>query len=261
MSEHEPHATRQAEAGFYSEGWTDHWQDMRRYAPVGRHTRRWILKLLRRLPPPGSLCDFGAGDGALLAELARSHPQARLYGTDFSEAAVALCHRRLPQAVIRQHDLRAPSPPFGELLDVGICSEVIEHIDDHEAAIRTITQGCRHLVITVPSGPLDDISREIGHLRHYDVPTLTRLVEAAGHQVVVAKTWGAPLAYPWYASLRNRAGYATVTGRYGPGKQLVSHLLYGLFFLNDLFDGGNKLFMLSRQVESRPAPVSSPAAR
>ena len=34
--------------------------------------------------------------------------------------------------------------------------------------------------------------------------------------------------------------------RYGPGKRLLSHALYGFFFLNDLFGSGYQLFVHAR---------------
>lgn len=246
----QPHHSPSPDPGqgeaFYSDGWEHVWLDMKTYSPVGRHTRRWIRRFLHQIPPPTRLCDFGSGDGSLLKEVSKEFPGILLHGVDFSTTSVQRCAQRIPNAIVKQHDLQNPTLPFEEIMDVGICSEVIEHIPDHEAAVRTLARSCRHLILTVPSGPLDEMSRQIGHLRHYEAEPLTRMLEAEGHEVIQIKCWGFPLAYPWYAAMRNRSGYSTVTGAYGPGKKMLTNLLYFLFFFNDLFNQGNKIFLLSR---------------
>ncbi|MBF0311644.1 MAG: class I SAM-dependent methyltransferase [Magnetococcales bacterium] len=232
------------DADFYSQGWEQEWGTMRRLSPMARHTRRWIFKVMERAGSFDSVVDFGAGDGNLLQEVQRRFPKVALYGTDFAESSVARCRKRLPTAQVVQHDLRMEHNPFGKVLDLGICSEVIEHIDRHQEAVRHMGQWCRRLILTVPGGELDEMARNMGHLRHYDETGLCSLVTGEGLKVLYSRTWGWPLAYPWYARLRNRAGYDQVIGTYGPGKRLATYLLYALFFGNDLFSGGNKIFLL-----------------
>ncbi len=105
---------------------------------------------------------------------------------------------------------------------------------------------CRNLILTVPSGRLDENARRMGHLRHYREADLRGLAERAGMEVAYCRAWGFPFAYPIYARIRNRAGHEAVTGRYGWGRRLTAGALFGLFHLNDLFSGGNKIIMLAR---------------
>jgi SAM-dependent methyltransferase len=231
---------------FYDAGWASDWTDLKRYSPMGRHTRRWIQRLLGQIPTPKHIADIGCGEGSLLAEVASHYPSAELLGCDFSTVSVEACRRRLPDGTFVVHDVHDPANPFGRVVDVAINSEVIEHVEDDRAAVANMASWCRHLILTVPSGELDDMSRQMGHLRHYDERSLTHVVEAAGLEVVECRTWGFPLAHPWYSRMRNRAGYSTVIGRYSTRKRLLTHALYGAFFLNDLFRGGNKLFLLAR---------------
>jgi hypothetical protein len=116
--------------------------------------------------------------------------------------------------------------------------------------VRNMSRWCRHLIITVPGGPMDQTAQRMGHLRHYDAERLRRLVDGAGMEVLCLRTWGFPLAYPLYARLRNRAGYEFVTGQYGYGKRALSRLLYMVFYMNDFFRGGNRLFLLARSPAS-----------
>lgn len=231
---------------FYDRAWTGHWFDMRRFSPVGRHTRRWVLKLLRMVDKPKSIADIGCGDGLLLMHIRRQYPAASLFGSDFSGASLAICRKRLPDSLFLMHDVLAGGNPFGQIMDVGISSEVIEHVADDLAALKNMAQVCRNLIITVPGGELNDTAKQMGHLRHYDSESLCNLVIRSGLQVVYCRSWGYPFAYPLYARVRNQAGYEVVTGRYGLVRRSVTHGLYFLFFLNDIFSGGNKIFLLAR---------------
>ena len=234
------------DAAFYDDGWPHEWADMKRYSPMARHTRRWIRKLLRQIPAPRSIADVGCGEGSLLAELGRLYPQARLFGADFSEVSVCTSRRRIPRGTFAVSDVRDPQPPFDEAVDVAVISEVLEHVDEDQKAIANLAKWCRHLIVTVPGGRLDELAERMGHLRHFDVPMLRERAERGGFDVLFCRAWGAPFAYPLYARLRNRAGYATVTASYGLAKRMVSHGLYALFYLNDFFPGGNKVFLLGR---------------
>ncbi|WP_161598349.1 class I SAM-dependent methyltransferase [Pseudodesulfovibrio senegalensis] len=231
---------------FYSKSWANDWSDMKRYSPIGRHTRRLIRKSLARCGRIGSLGDFGCGDGSLLQELSIATPGVELFGCDYASASVEQSRKRLPNAHIVEHDVTRAESPFGRRVDVGVTSEVLEHIEDHEAALRNMGSWCKRLIVTVPGGALDETSREMGHLRHYTKDSLKELAERAGLQCEEIREWGFPFAYPWYARMRNRAGYGAVTGQYSAGKKLLCHALYSLFFLNDFFDSGNKLVMLCR---------------
>jgi SAM-dependent methyltransferase len=231
--------------GFYDEGWTDQWRDMKRFSPMGRHTRRWILKLLKRLHAPLSIADIGCGDGSLLSEISRVYPHAALYGVDSSRVAIDICQHRIPTGTFSIQDICHDPVTLGRSVDVAINSEVLEHVPDDEAALRHMAKCCRYLIITVPGGRLDENAQQMGHLRHYDESSLTALVERVGLEVLYCRSWGCPFAYPFYAQLRNQARHGALTGRYGWRKRAIAHMLYGLFYLNDLFGGGNKIFLLA----------------
>jgi SAM-dependent methyltransferase len=225
---------------------------MKRFSPVGRHTRRWILKLIRMVEKPQSIVDIGCGDGTLLSHIGKHYTQTSLFGCDFSSASVRICRERLPRAVFALHDILTESNPFGRVMDVGISSEVIEHVEDDAAAVKNMAMFCRYLILTVPGGKLDESSRQMGHLRHYSRLSLHKVAENAGLDIFYSRSWGFPLAYPLYAWLRNRAGYSAVTGKYGPAKRTACHFLFGLFYINDLFASGNKIFLLARNPRLNP---------
>jgi SAM-dependent methyltransferase len=93
--------------------------------------------------------------------------------------------------------------PFGDgVFDLVICSEVLEHIPDHHAAVSEVVRVLKHggnLVVSVPRYLPERICWELsddyhqandGHVRIYRKTELTTMLEAAG-----VKAWGAHFAH------------------------------------------------------------------
>lgn len=232
--------------GYYDKAWEFEWADMKKYSPVSRHTRRWVFKMLRKVGSVESIADIGCGDGSFLSQARCLYPNASLLGSDLSTTSVEICRKRIPGGSFVVCDITREGNPFGQIVDVGISSEVIEHVTDDVLAVKNMARFCRYLILTVPGGTLDKTSRRMGHLRHYSESALRSLVERGDLDAVFCRTWGYPFAYPLYAKLRDLAGYSVITGEYGPFKRILCHLLYAFFHLNDLFSGGNKIFILAR---------------
>src|SRR4051794_13584295 len=80
----------------YEEEWIK-WDDMKKYGPMSRHTRRLIWNLIGDLPFR-SVLDVGCGQGSPLEEVARRRSGVELVGVDFSPKAVDMAQRLMPQA-------------------------------------------------------------------------------------------------------------------------------------------------------------------
>jgi hypothetical protein len=84
--------------------------------------------------------------------------------------------------------------------------DVIEHIEDDRAALRSLRQAVRSggvLVLSVPAfkrlyGPKD---RAIGHFRRYDWPTLRRALVATGWSLESHRYWNVIGVVPVFASV------------------------------------------------------------
>lgn len=84
-------------------------------------------------------------------------------------------------------------PPSQELVDGGhdtvVCLNVLEHVEDHEAALRNmhavLGKSGGRLVLLVPaySALYSELDKGLGHHRRYERDELRRLVEAAGFTV------------------------------------------------------------------------------
>jgi 2-polyprenyl-3-methyl-5-hydroxy-6-metoxy-1,4-benzoquinol methylase len=111
--------------------------------------RSLILRVLEREGAAGSLLDFGAGTGALLARL-HARPQFdRLAGVDLFPRPAAL-----PAAIEwRQQDLN-DVVEVGGSFDTVICSETIEHLENPRHVFRSLRRLVRPgglIVLTMPN--------------------------------------------------------------------------------------------------------------
>lgn len=240
---------------FYNRGWSDTgWNDMVKYSPVCRHTNRWIMKLINLLPErPRTIADLGCGNGKLLEYIGKKINNFQIFGSDISDRGLDQCRKKYPNGFFSYQDLTIVSNPFDpRVVDLGICSEVIEHLKDDKPALKSLALMCRYVIVTVPSGPLDEMAKGMGHYRHYTADELAKKLNDAGFDVLYKKTWGGPFSYPLYTYLRNKAGVQYVSGKYSPFKILLTNLLYVLFHLNDFFNFGDKVFILAKNKKSLP---------
>jgi SAM-dependent methyltransferase len=209
-------------------------------SPAQRHRWRLVVNELVGLPDRAVVADLGCGSGALLERIARAHPDAHLVGIDVEPSALELAKRRLPSAELVRSDLDAEAGAMASLLgraDAVVCSEVLEHLDSPERALRLARDLLRphgRLVVTVPAGPMNDFDRSIGHRKHYRLNELTSLLKGAGFEIVRASAWGFPFHTMFRIAL---AATPQTTGRFTDDRIGLLHralfeVLNTLFYLN-----------------------------
>ncbi|TMC03820.1 MAG: class I SAM-dependent methyltransferase [Chloroflexi bacterium] len=174
--------------------WDQHWlgiADCTSRNPAPAMRRRLVRALLGIGRGPARILDIGCGQGDMLADLRRHHPQAEVCGTDFSRYGIEVARGKVASARFFQRDLTAPGDPEPEWVrwaTHAVCSEVLEHVDDPVGLLVNargyLARGCR-LVVTVPGGPMSRLDSHIGHRRHYTpdrsrVPVLQPLPGAGG---------------------------------------------------------------------------------
>nr|MBP9532880.1 class I SAM-dependent methyltransferase [Syntrophaceae bacterium] len=112
-----------------------------------------------KLKPGFAVLDAGCGTGRHLRALARL-PGLKIHGIDRNPADVAKAVRALremPDALSREVSVTSADitqMPFAdETFDCVICSEVLEHIPEHEAALKELVRVLKPrgtLVVSVP---------------------------------------------------------------------------------------------------------------
>lgn len=97
-----------------------------------RNRRRVILNLLSRYHNPSLLLDLGCGTGLILSQL----PSGSV-GLDINPYAVEMAKRHAPQAELVIGD--AENVPVRDgVFSTIICTEVLEHLPNHERALQEI---------------------------------------------------------------------------------------------------------------------------
>jgi 2-polyprenyl-3-methyl-5-hydroxy-6-metoxy-1,4-benzoquinol methylase len=230
----------------YEEIWSGGWDDMRRYGPMARHTRRIMGAITRDLAPK-TILDVGCGEGSLLATLLEAHPGARGSGAEIAENALGLAKRLLPDAQFHVLDIGARA--LDQTFDLVTCADVIEHIPDDRAALKHMAAMCApggHVVVATLQGRMRRFEEDIGHQRNYAEGELAAKMEAVGLKTERVVEWGFPFYSPLYRDLLEAIGNRGTMGRFGPVKKMLSHLIYTVFLLNSARHG-DYIFVRARK--------------
>ena len=168
--------------------------------------RRILLRLLRRLLPPGTgrvVVDVGCGTGANIAALAENY---RCFGIDPTPAAINAARARFPAVTFICGLAPAAFADLGETPDMVLLMDVIEHVEDDSGFVTNLLDACRPgtlLFITVPAEPrLWTVHDEaFGHYRRYQASTLRALWKDQGVTEVLMSHYNHHL-YPVVRAIR-----------------------------------------------------------
>lgn len=252
-------AARERPIAFYDEMRRGAWSlATEQIMPSNRIRFRHIRRLLAKHDARGDLLDVGCGAGALINLLKRDGRFTRLEGCDFSSEAIriAKAHHEFDFFVA---DLTQPTDFGMGRHDTITCSEVLEHIDDLQAATNTIFALLRPggiVVITVPFGMKHWSSTDefAGHVRRFEPGLLEDAVKVAGGEVLEQFVWGRFVYDLYYRMFLSRANHERLLNFENPIKRtlkgLASRILYLAFRIDDLFISqakGRRLFLVARR--------------
>jgi hypothetical protein len=231
-----------------------HWDQAHRYTPAPRHRRRLLFKIISRLAVSDML-DAGCAQ-PLLVKRVIEELRIPASGCDISDQVMEQAAREVPEGQFRALDLAHEVWPGDRRFDLVVCSETLEHIADWKAAVaNVVAMSSRYVLVTVPSGKVRPVDELMGHYRHFDAGDIARTLEANGCETMLTRYWGFPVHSAYRAGV-DRFGSDRVYASFAEDKPYtaaqkgVSHLLYGLFYLNDLFRSGSQLIVLARKHEA-----------
>lgn len=153
----------------------------------GQHQRRYRayqFELISRHCGP-SVLEVGAGLGEFASQFTGLR---RHVVTDVDPAAVADMARRFadrPEVETRRLDLEGALPDIGEPVSTVVAINVLEHIEEDSATLRSLAR------LVEPSGTIvlwvpaymqlyGDFDRRVGHVRRYTPATLRAAIVGAG---------------------------------------------------------------------------------
>ncbi|MFH0791008.1 MAG: class I SAM-dependent methyltransferase [Candidatus Omnitrophota bacterium] len=217
---------------FYDSKWEE-WNNMICSSPAPRLRRSKIISWLKGLSVT-SLLDVGCGNGEFLREVQKVMPHVKLAGVDISSRIIEKNRSLMPGVEFYTIDLNNEILP--NRFDVVVCMEVIEHCADYQNAIQRLMEMTgKWLFITVPCGPVFEIDRCVGHLRHFNAKDISTAVTNAGLRIVSLQCWGFPF-FNLYKHAINIAPNKTIerflsSKNYGMEQNVLSSLIYMTFKL------------------------------
>jgi SAM-dependent methyltransferase len=141
----------------------------------------------RYFPTASSMFEIGCGTGFVLSGIRAARPEISLSGSDIFVEGLAFARQRVPDATLFQMDAR--SIPFAGEYDIIGAFDVLEHIDDDDAALDEIHRACKAgggVVLTVPAHPWLWSASDVyaHHKRRYRRGELEAKLRRAGFDVI-----------------------------------------------------------------------------
>jgi len=157
---------------------------LHRYLHWGMERYGIVQSVLDMIPPGANkIADVGCGDGAVLKEVRRNFPTAKLDGYDMTERGILLSKAMVPDVDFYADDFENSVGGY----DVVLCIETLEHISDENIPkfVKTLKSKVRPggtLIVTVPSVNLPLTKK---HYRHYTRDLLLKHLEVREPQAQV----------------------------------------------------------------------------
>ena len=157
-------------------------------------------------PRSSKVLEVGCSSGFLLRELLRRLPGNTIVGSDYTQGTLRALAPQVPGVPLLQFDLAACPLPDA-VVDIAVLLNVLEHIEDHAAAVSHLFRIVRPggaVIIEVPAGPAlyDVYDRVLMHHRRYAMRSLVSLIEEAGFIVERRSHLGFFLFLPFYLAKR-----------------------------------------------------------
>ena len=157
--------------------------------------RNIILSLLDRYKP-GRFLEIGCGRGELMPWLANRGFEG--VGLEISDEARALTEQTISHLKPRLRVVGDPAALAHERFQYVMAFEVLEHIEDDVAALRSWSRWLEpdgRLLISVPARMKNwTIADEVGgHFRRYEREQLESLLESCGYQIETFWSYGFPV--------------------------------------------------------------------
>jgi hypothetical protein len=155
-----------------------------------------ILRALRRNKlRPRNICEVGCGAGAILEELQQQmDPACYFWGYEVSPQAFELCRTRANQRL--QFAFEDFTKWQGQLFDLVLVMDVIEHLEDYFDFLRAIITKGEHKLFHIPlevtvnnvlnSRFIKENFRSCGHLHHFSKDIAIQNLKYLGYTILDA---------------------------------------------------------------------------
>jgi ubiquinone/menaquinone biosynthesis C-methylase UbiE len=164
--------------------------DISEWREMGAIDKAANIRSLCASRAPTTVLDIGAGEGAVLQQLADSGFGRRHFALDISASGVErIGSRKIPTLVeCRQFDgYTVPYPDA--TFDLAILSHVVEHVEHPRLLLNEAARVADFVFVEVPLEhnrglAADFVPDTVGHINFYTAKTIRLLVQSCGHEVI-----------------------------------------------------------------------------
>jgi len=231
----------------YNKKWQD-WQDMKKYGPMSRWTKKLIAKIINDLDYKNVL-DVGCGEGSTILKIFHDK-NIEVAGADFSRRALEIASEKNPHYSFYYLDI-TKNNLSEKNFDLVICSEVLEHVEDIDSSIKNLSKLTgQYLVITGPQGQMRKSEKYVGHLRNLDLKYLKQLLDKNDLRIINKYEWGFPFYSPLYRDLIDKFEkfHRSISeGSYNPLQKTIALIIYFIFYFNS-YKKGDQLVILAKKL-------------
>jgi ubiquinone/menaquinone biosynthesis C-methylase UbiE len=158
--------------------------------PIDLYERKLVVNMIKsriHLSFPRYICDFGCSAGYMLREIQKNIPGGVLSGVDIVDSGLIKLHKHNPDFILFKFDITdIPFPD--EFLDIIVCLNVLEHIQDDKKVLgefRRILDTNGFVCIVVPYGKYlyDYYDKGCLHIRRYGRYELIKKAEQVGFKI------------------------------------------------------------------------------
>lgn len=138
---------------------------------------------------PDSILDVGCGEGFTLERLEKADIGKKLEGVDFLDTAIQIGRKQFPQFTLKQGNIYA-LPYKDDSFDLLICSEVLEHLDHPDEALKELKRvSKKYVLFSVPNEPWfmasnflrgknwSRLGNDIEHINHWTSFSFARFIQ------------------------------------------------------------------------------------
>lgn len=212
-----------------------------------------------------SFLEIGCGTGFVLQGVAQAFPETRIAAGDGRVEGLTFAAQRVPKAELLQLDARAI--PFVDEFEALGAFDVIEHIEEDEAALEQMSQALAPgglLILTVPQHTWlwSAVDEEAYHVRRYSFRDLRAKVKAQGLQPVYSTSFVSLLLPAMWLSRLLKRGERVQKEDIAPELELnpLLNKIFGwvmgveraLIRLGVRFPAGGSRLLVARKPISRP---------
>ena len=157
-----------------------------------------VVKTIRPLNID-SVLDVGCGEGFTLARLNKEKIGKTYEGIEYDDGAIELGKKLYPRLNIQKGDIYK-LPHKSNSVDLVICTEVLEHLENPKKAYRELIRvSKKYVLLSVPNEPFFTIQRIVRfqnithlgahpeHIQHWSASAFTKFVKVRGVKLITRK--------------------------------------------------------------------------